>query len=330
MQFFLHKVLDGGGKYVIMNKNKQKRNNMPTWGELLIELQPHLDASGKEIAPLSFDELRAKYINKLHEKTGRNVIAYYSGWLKGRTQNIDLNDSDITGFMNAINGMDCSKGLDLILHTPGGNPTATEGIVKYLHEKFGNDIRVIVPQMAMSAGTMLACSAKEIILGRHSCLGPIDPQYGGIPAYNIIQEFQEARRDLDENPQSKEYWKLQLDKYPPAFFYAVSDAINLSGALVGEWLRNFMFSSEAKKEASKKANKILRVLNSNNKSHSRHFSFNDCLEMGLNVTALEADQELQDLVLSLHHTFIITIDGTNVAKIIENHLNSRYITSQTR
>lgn len=112
--------------------------------------------------------------------------------------------------MNAIKGLDCSKGLDLILHTPGGNPTATEGIVKYLHSKFGNNIRVIVPQMAMSAGTMLACASNEIVMGKHSCLGPIDPQYGGIPAYNIITEFREAKSDLDNNPASKAYWEMQL------------------------------------------------------------------------------------------------------------------------
>lgn len=88
-----------------------------------------------DIPGLTLDGLREKYLKKLSSKTGRNVIAYYSGWLKsGKDQNVDINDSDITGFMNAINGMDCSKGLDLILHTPGGSPTATEGIVKYLHK----------------------------------------------------------------------------------------------------------------------------------------------------------------------------------------------------
>ena len=183
---------------------------MPSWGELLIELQPHKDAMGKEIPALSFDDLRCKYIRLLSEKTGRNVISYYSGWLKqNRDQNIDINDSDITGFMNALKGLDCTKGLDLILHTPGGNPTATEGIVKFLRTKFNNDIRVIVPQMAMSAGTMLACSAKEIIMGTHSCLGPIDPQYGGVPAYNIMQEFNDAKQNLEEDPKSKEYWKRE-------------------------------------------------------------------------------------------------------------------------
>ena len=302
---------------------------MPSWGELLDELQPHKNENGEETPGLTVDELREKYIKLLSQQTGRNVIAYYSGWLKpGKTQNIDINDSDITGVMNSIKGLDCSKGLDLILHTPGGNPTATEGIVKYLHSKF-NNVRVIIPQMAMSAGTMLACSASEIVMGKHSCLGPIDPQYGGIPAYNIITEFREAKTDLDNNAASKSYWDMQLKKYPAAFFYTVLDSIRLSSVLATEWLTNYMFADEENGTAKKKKiAKILAKLNANNKSHSRHFTFDFCKDLGLKVTALEDDQNLQEAVLSVHHSFIITMDATAATKLIENQNGSRYITSQ--
>ena len=302
---------------------------MPSWGELLDELQPHKNENGEETPGLTVDELREKYIKLLSQQTGRNVIAYYSSWLKpGKTQNIDINDSDITGVMNSIKGLDCSKGLDLILHTPGGNPTATEGIVKYLHSKF-NNVRVIIPQMAMSAGTMLACSASEIVMGKHSCLGPIDPQYGGIPAYNIITEFREAKTDLDNNAASKSYWDMQLKKYPAAFFYTVLDSIRLSSVLATEWLTNYMFADEENGTAKKKKiAKIVAKLNANNKSHSRHFTFDFCKDLGLKVTALEDDQNLQEAVLSVHHSFIITMDATAATKLIENQNGSRYITSQ--
>lgn len=304
---------------------------MPSLGELLTELQPHTDASGQPIPALTFDELRTKYISNLSRNTGRNVVAYYSGWLKpGKTQNIDINDSDITGFMNSLKGLDPTKGLDLILHTPGGNPTATEGIVKYLHSKFDNNIRVIVPQMAMSAGTMLACSAQKVIMGKHSCLEPIDPQYGGVPAYNIVNEFKEAKADLDKNPQAKTYWELQLKKYPVAFFYSVVDAINLSSSLVSEWLTQYMFEGENPTDVTQKVENIVGKLNANNKSHSRHFTFDFCKQLGLKVQALEEDQELQELVLSVHHAFVITLDATPATKIIENQIGARYITSQKK
>ena len=229
---------------------------MPTWGELLSEIQPKTAPDGKVIPGADLNQLRGKYLNELSKLTGRNVIAYYSGWLKpGRKHNVDINDSDITGFMNALKGMDCSKGLDLILHTPGGIPTATEGIVRYLRTKF-TDIRIIVPQMAMSAGTMLACAGNSVVMGAHSCLGPVDPQINGIPAYNIYEQFKQAKEELEKNPASKEYWRIQLEKYPPAFLNLLVDAIQLSGLLTTQWLKKYMFSNLTDEDATKKAENI--------------------------------------------------------------------------
>ena len=182
--------------------------------------------------------------------------------------------------------------------------------------------------MAMSAGTMLACSAKTIIMGKHSCLGPIDPQYGGVPAYNIVAEFSQAKADLLQDPQAKTYWELQLKKYPAAFLYSVLDSINLSSALVSDWLTNYMFEGEDPKVISKKVKAIVNKLNANNKSHSRHFTYDFCKGLGMNVEELEADQSVQEAVLSIHHAFVITIDSTVATKLIENQDGARYITSQ--
>jgi ClpP class serine protease len=121
------------------------------------------------------------------------VIAYYSGFLsKPGLQLLDINDEDMNGFMMAVHRLDRRLGLDLILHTPRGSIAATEVIVNYLHQMFSCDVRVIVPQIAMSAGTMIACSSREIIMGKQSSLGPIDPQLRGIPAQGVISEFRQA------------------------------------------------------------------------------------------------------------------------------------------
>ena len=84
----------------------------------------------------------------------------------------------------------------------GLNKTATEALVKYLWVMFDKDIRVIVPQLAMSAGTMIACAAKGIVLGKQSSLGPIDPQIGGVPAQGVLDEFQMAVESIKRDPAS--------------------------------------------------------------------------------------------------------------------------------
>ncbi len=62
--------------------------------------------------------------------TGRNTIAYYSGWLqKSGAPDTAVNDKDKSGFMLTINKLDKLKGLDLVLHTPGGDIAATESLV---------------------------------------------------------------------------------------------------------------------------------------------------------------------------------------------------------
>lgn len=47
--------------------------------------------------------------------------------------------------MAVIHKLDKDKGLDLILHTPGGDVAATESIIDYLQSIFKDNIRVIVP-----------------------------------------------------------------------------------------------------------------------------------------------------------------------------------------
>ncbi|MBV8128526.1 MAG: hypothetical protein JO114_12850 [Planctomycetaceae bacterium] len=56
------------------------------------------------------------------------------------------------------------------------------------------------------------------------------------------------------------------------------------------------------------------------KAHSRHLHKEQCKEMGLDVVDLETDQELQDLVLTVHHAFMHTFAHSPAIKIVENHL----------
>lgn len=281
---------------------------MAGWDDVLKELNETMSQS---------DYVRRKYLKKLSEYTGRNTIAYYSAFLnRQNATNLDINDLDMTGFMNALKGMDCGKGLDLIMHSPGGSPAAAEAIINYLRKKFNNDIRVIVPQMAMSAGTMMACAAKVIIMGKQSSLGPIDPQFNGIPAYNIQMEFEEAKQDLAKNPQNAQYWAIKLQQYPAAFLKTAIDAIQLSGQLVREWLETGMFEGE---DANNTIDNIVSKLNEHDdsKTHGRHFNIDFCKNIGLKIMDLESDPELQDDVLSVHHAYMLTLGGSDCTKIIE-------------
>lgn len=133
-----------------------------------------------------------------------------------------VNDKDKNAFMVNIHKMDRSKGLDLILHTPGGDLAAAESIVDYLHSMFGKNIRAIIPQISMSAGTLIALSCKEIMMGKQSNLGPIDPQMGGVPCQAVLDEFEQAKKDIKVNPSSAPLWQVIVSKYHPTFLVHVN------------------------------------------------------------------------------------------------------------
>lgn len=297
---------------------------MPSWSEILDEIQRTRVFLPNQPPTFDYSLVINKYIQQLVALRGRNVLVYYSDWLNSiKGPNIDINDSDLIGFMNCVHGLDKSKGLDLILHTPGGNPLATEGIVKYLHKIFGDDIEIFIPHMAMSAGTMLACSGKKIWMGKESFLGPVDPQFSGVPAYNIKKEFEEAKKELVEKPETFKSWQILLSKYPPAFYYTVLDSLDLSTKLVKEWLQSYMFFGDS--NSTKKANKVVKMLNINTGSHAKHFDYSDCEKMGLKIVKLESDSKIQDAVLSIYHSCNICCNQTPICKMILNQNKKMYV-----
>lgn len=259
---------------------------------------------------------KKQYLDEISRCTGRNVITYYSGWVQKPTAaDVSINDKDINAFMEAVYKLDKSKGVDLILHTPGGDIAATEKIIDYLHSIFHGDIRAIVPQMAMSAGSMIAVSCKEIMMGKQSCLGPFDPQIGGVACQSVLKEFEKAKEDIKQNPHALGLWQVMFAKYNPTFLVTCEQAIELSDDLADEILSK-TFSDKTKRK------EILKAFNNNTttKVHSRHISKEKCKSVGLNIIDMEDDQHLQDMILSLHHCYMIYLEQTIVTKIVENNI----------
>lgn len=285
---------------------------MPSWSEIFNKFSKTKEA---ERVPFLVKE-KQKYLDEISRCTGRNVITYYSGWLQKPTaSDVSINDKDINAFMEAVYKLDKSKGVDLILHTPGGEIAATEKIINYLHSIFKGNIRAIVPQMAMSAGSLVAVSCKEIMMGKQSCLGPFDPQIGGIACQSVLKEFEKAKEDIKNNPHALGLWQVIFSKYNPTFLVTCEQAIELSDDLADEILSKTIKEKGKRKE-------ILKAFNNNDttKVHSRHISKERCKEVGLTIIDMEDDQHLQDMILSLHHCYMIYLEQTVVTKIVENNI----------
>lgn len=265
-------------------------------------------------------QIRRSHIQAFQNYRGRNLICYYSGWSQGGDESdlYSISDDDMNSFMACLHGMDVTKGLDLILQTPGGDIAATQSIVTYLHKMFACDLEVFVPHLAMSCGTMIACASKVIHMCKHSSLGPIDVQYSGIPAQQIIAEFEQAQIDIDANEASRSYWEILLSKYPVAIYGRAKNETDWAASAVKDWLTKVMFKSDA--NPARLADAVVQHISSASvtKTHSKHIMSDEASAIGLRINSIEADQALQDLLLGVHYSYVVTFGNTSAIKIVEN------------
>lgn len=289
---------------------------MPTLEEIQSEINA-LKAAGQ-------DTIRHKYVAALQQKTGNDTVVYFSSYNIQRpfpvpAAALSVSQDDIQGFMASLHQLKGEK-LDLVLHSPGGSLEAADQIVQYLRAKY-KYIRAIIPQNAMSAATMLACACDEIVMGKHSAIGPIDPQMvigqAVMPAHTILQEFERAKADVSANPILANLWAPRLGALPPGYLNLCEQTIKLAKEKVKQWLGQYMFDGEN----SARAEEIAKWLSSfdEHQTHGRPIGIELAKQKGLTVTALEDDQGLQEAVLSVFHAAMVTFQSTHCLKVIENH-----------
>lgn len=297
---------------------------MPSWGQVLEELLQNPQPNGQP----DWDGVRRRYLSELYAITGRPTIAYYSGWLAGKGGNESaITPSDMQGLMEVFKDLPGGQ-LDLILHSPGGSPDATASLVRYMRSRY-DDVRVFVPLMAMSAATMWSLAADRIVMGKHSQLGPIDPQlvmpFGMVPAGALVRQFQRAAKECAEDVSRLAAWTPTLQQYFPGLLEMCQDAEDLGKTLVTSWLTEYMLRDQA--DAAEQASRIADFFADStvHKSHGRGIAREEAREKGVKIEDLEADSVLQDAVLSVHHAYMHTMSGTAATKVIENHMGSAFI-----
>lgn len=306
---------------------------MPTLNEIQEKILSKKNASQ--------DEIRRNYLKELSEYTNRDTILYASAFasLKGPVPGIALSVTleDLQGFMAALHGLKGDK-LDLILHSPGGSMEAADQIVQYLRSKY-NHIRAIIPQNAMSAATMISCACDQIVMGKHSAIGPIDPQISfptqtgtfTAPAQAILDEFDQAKKEVAEDPKTAPLWVSKIQSYPHGFLNICKTTLDLSRDKVTEWLNTYMFrDKDNKKDLGKSIADWLGDAKEH-KTHGRPINITTARGKGLLVEPLEEDQDLQELVLSVFHATMVTFAVTPCVKMIENQNGrGRFFQIQTK
>lgn len=155
-------------------------------------------------------------------------------------------------------------------------------------------------------------------MGAQSSLGPINCLLGGLGAAQIVEEFENAKKQIKLEPNTLIAWKVFLEKMQLGFITNCKYSAEMADEMLKKCLFQNMFKdkTEQDRENSLKKLRPLFVDYTKFKIHDRHINRETLKAVGLNINDLESDEELEDLVLSLHHLLWLTFERTQHSKII--------------
>jgi hypothetical protein len=245
------------------------------------------------------DKIRQNLLKDMSTLTKRPVISYVSQF--GHPAGNIIPD-DVNLFHEFLEILDHPKKLDLILHSPGGVPEGTEKIVKMLRSEV-KSFRVIIPESAKSAATLLALSANEILMSCMSELGPIDPQIRTSidpltgqpiyrPAWSILNTLEHLEKEVKEKGRDPGLIITIVRNLDPTMLDVASKAIDYSITLAEDWLHRYMGLTKEKAKATATYLSDAGI----HLTHGRVISLEEAKKQGLRVSNIEDDKKLWPLV----------------------------------
>lgn len=203
--------------------------------------------------------------------------------------------------------------LLVILETEGGSIETTERIADIFRHHYKGEVSFLVPNMAMSAGTILVMSGDRILMDYYSILGPIDPQVRDpngqfVPALGYLEKFKELVAKSAKGGLTQAELAFLLDKFDPAQLHRLEQAREHSVDLLKRWLVAYKFKNWHKTEtrglkvtATMKTDRAKKIANSLNdtrrwRSHGRGISIQVIRNtLNLVVEDFGSDPALSDL-----------------------------------
>ncbi len=118
-------------------------------------------------------ENRCELIKQIEADRGSRVITYFLSDRSGA--NAQIGPDAVRPMYDHLRAIARSDKIDLFLYSTGGQIEVPWRLVTMIRE-FTDEFNVLIPYKAMSAATLIALGADNIIMGKKGELGPIDPQ----------------------------------------------------------------------------------------------------------------------------------------------------------
>ncbi|MFM9965294.1 MAG: SDH family Clp fold serine proteinase [Planctomycetaceae bacterium] len=222
--------------------------------------------------------------------------------------------------------------LVIILNTPGGSAETVEKLVEIIRFHY-KSVFFIVPDEAMSAGTIFCMSGDKILMDYTSSLGPIDPQVRNgnewVPALGYLDQV-ERMIQKSANGTLTDAELILLQQLDLAMLSRYEQAKNLTITLLKKWLVEFKFQDWTKhrtdpqklglpvtqQEKQQRAEEIATILSDNKTwhSHGRMIGINTLVKLvRLEIEDYSLDTEKRRLILAYNNliTDYIAKNGSN-------------------
>lgn len=207
--------------------------------------------------------------------------------------------------------------LVLLLNTPGGSAEAVEKMVEIIRHHY-KLVDFVVPDFALSAGTIFCMSGDRIFMDYSSSLGPIDPQvWNGaqwVPALGYLDKVETLLAKATNGTLSNAEF-LILQGQDLALLSRYEQARDLTVTLLKNWLVEYKFRSWTKhrtdnkklgqavsnEEKQERAEQIAKKLGDNKlwHSHGRMIGPSTLLRtLRLEIDDYSKNEELRRLIRS--------------------------------
>ena len=251
---------------------------------------------------------RQAIIRQIQEQTSYRLICYVSG---GQA---NIARDDVMPFMDLLHNVPADRCLELMLHTPGGDVDVAEKLISMVRNKAGTaQLRVIVPDFAKSAGTLMVLGADCVVMSDSSELGPIDPQveFSGldgqsrqVPAQTYIDAYEEFTKEIKQDPENVSA-KIMLGKLDPIVLEFCRAIKERARSLAEGQLKRGMFRNGG--NWTQAASELLDTKRW--QSHSQAISSDDAKDkrIGLHVKYLDPQSETWQMYWQLYCLQRLTI-----------------------
>ncbi|MFH1085924.1 MAG: hypothetical protein V1772_09210 [Chloroflexota bacterium] len=265
-------------------------------------------------------QTRKRLFVQLEHELGRPVVSYFTSFTAGAS--IDDSDADI--MQGILQKLDLSRGLALLISSPGGSGLAAERMINVCRTYSGTgEYWAIVPGKAKSAATMICFGAAKILMGATSELGPIDPQvpveedgkFRWYSAHNIVQSYRELFDRAVAAKGNLEPFLQQLAHYDEREIAEYASQIELAKDIAVRTLRQGMMQGCSEEDIEAKIGMFLTP--STTKTHGRPIFPAEARNCGLKVDEISGESRTWELIYELYirtNEFL----WQNAAKAIES------------